>query len=299
MDPNTISFHNATLAQQFVELKSLLGDLRVALSREQEYPIFVNQVSPRVDQRRVVIEALTELHYVGDQPPNEVIQCPALLGASAATLDLAERINRVKAALHQTLKVLDRVTVPDPDGGSDAVPVLKVALRRLGHARLQRRQATRRIEVVGAAPESATFTWSHARRKQALSAAAVREQLLHDLAESGGERRVVLESELARLDGLDDETPLVRLFAPYQHPRVNLVWRLPDGALLRKQRRAVVPLLYPACPGEALPVIRPLPATPGEAPKRVRRRDALVEERPFLPSLGIHRVVPAGMGAAV
>ena len=298
MDPNTISFHNAALAQQFSELKSLLGDLRVALARERDYPIFVNHVSSGADQRRVVIEALTELHYVGDQPANEVIQCPALLGASVATLDLAERINVAKASLHKTLKILDRVTVPDPDGGPEAVPVLKVALRRLGHARLQRRQATRRIEVVGAAPASATFTWSHARRKQALSAAAVREQLLHDLAESGGERRVVLESELARLDGLDDETPLVRLFAPYQHPRVNLVWRLPDGGLLRKQRRAVVPLLYPAYPGDPLPVIRPLPATPAEAPKRLRRRDALVEEVALLPSLGIHRVIAPSLGVA-
>jgi hypothetical protein len=239
------------------------------------------------------------LHYVDDQPPNEVIQCPALLGASAATLVLAERINAAKAALHATLKLLDRVTVPDPNGGSEKVRMLKVALRRLGHARLQRRQATRRIEVIGAAPASATVTWSHARRKQALSAAAVREQLLHDLAESGGDRRVVLEAELARLAGLDDETPLVRLFAPYRHPRVNLMWRRPDGVPIRKQRRAVVPLLYPATPGEALPVIRPLPATPAEAPKRLRRRDALVEERPLLPSLGIHRVVAPRIGVAV
>ena len=298
MDPNTISFHNATLAQQFAELELLLRDFRVALSRESDYPIFVNHVRSEPAPRRVVIDALTELHYVDDQPPNEVIQCPALLGASASTLALAERINRAKAGLHETLKLLDRVNVPDPDGGSDKVPVLKISLRRLGHARLQRRQATRRIETIGAAPESATFTWSHARRKQALSAAAVREQLLHDLAEAGGERRVVLESELARLDGLDDETPLVRLFAPYRHPRVNLVWRLSDGRLLRKQRRAVVPLLYPACPGEGLPVIRPLPASPGEGPKRIRRRDALVEERPFLPSLGIHRVVLASRQAS-
>ena len=291
MDPNTISFHNVTLAEQFIELESLLRELRLALAHETDYPIFVNNVRSELTQRHVVINALTEIHYDNDQAPNEVIQCPALLGTSAETLVLAARINELKVGLHNTLKILDKVTVPDPRGGSDKVPVLKVSLRRLGHARLQRRQATRRIETIESVPRSATFTWSHARRKQVLSVAEVREQLLHDLVEAGGKRHLVLEEDLGRLDGLDDETPLVRLFAPYCHPRVNLVWHLPDAQVVRKQRRAVVPLLYPAYPGDELPIVRPLPASPLRVPKRGRRRDAQVEERPLVPSMGVYRVI--------
>lgn len=296
MESNKVAVLNASLEQALSKLEGLLGELRAVLLRDAALPIFVNDERSSAAQHRLVVNALTKLHYEDGQAPNEVIHCPALLGVSDQTLVLADRINVLKADLHETLKAFDKVRVIDPAGGRDKVPALKVSLQRLGHARLQRRQATRRIETLDAAPESATFTWSHARRKQAMTAVEVREQLLRDLANAGYERQAdrvaALAADLTRLDSVDDDTPLVRLFAPYCHPRVNLVWSQSNGKLIRKQRRAVVPLLYPADPGDPLPIIRPLPASPGEGPQRIRRRDARVEEDPLLPSLGIHRVIP-------
>lgn len=295
METNQVELYEANLSGAFARLEALLAELRGQLSRDQGLPLFVNRLQGSdPDRRRRVIDSLTRIHYQDGQAANEVIHCPALVGVTDQTLALAESINRVKAELHATLKALDKVRVPDPTSG-DKVPAVKPILRRLGHARLQRRQATRRIELLESPPESATFTWAHARRKQPLSAAEAREQLLRDLANAGQERQAdrvaELAADLAKLDGLHADTPLVRLFAPYQHPRVNLVWTLADGRVIRRQRRAVVPLLYPAGPGDPLPIIRPLPATPGEGPQRIRRRDARVEETALLPSVGIHRVI--------
>ena len=290
VNSDMIGIHQANLYEGFELLEADLRTLRYQLLEHADYPFYVDGVADPGRAREAVVRALTSLHYDDGQAANEVIHCPALVGTSAETLALAACINDTKARLHATLKALDPVQVDSPDG-SGSVSLLRVALRRLGHARLQRRQTTRRIEMIELAPSAVTFTWAHARRKENLTAAAIREMLLHKIEEARVGQREVLLADLQRLEGCDDETPLVRLYAPYQHPRANLAWRLSDGTTVRKQRRAVVPLLYPAASGDALPDIRPLPATPHTVKRRQRRPDAGVEERPLLRSIGVHRVI--------
>jgi hypothetical protein len=283
----------AELATALHRLEDALGVLDARLAAETGFPLWVwQQADPREarDHARAVVRAID---YVGEQAPSATRICPALMGASPGTLAAARAVNRAKAELKAALAPMDGRTITlgeDPETGEPIEkPLLKVALRALKHPRFHRRQALRNIVVLDEAPTYAAFTWARLRKIQTTTVASVRADLLDRI---DVEPSAALLAQLERLDSLPPDEPLAIVKPPHVHPRVNLL--LPDaskgeGATRPAQRRATLPVLYPAERGEASPRLRPLAEEPPPGPTRRTRRDQRVDPEAFLPSLHIHR----------
>ena len=103
-------------------------------------------------------------------------------------------------------------------------------------------------------------------------------------------RQSFLREELTRVNQLDSEEPLSIVTPPHVHPRANIVWA--DGPLVTRQtRRAVVPIFYPCPAGQMLPVLKPLADEPPPAGHRMKRRDAKIQDEPYLTSIRVHRYI--------
>ena len=284
---------NSELRVALVDALSMLAARLDALDRrliaEVEYPRWVWQAPgklPAHDQVRAVLRAI---EYIDHQDPHETRICPALLGASDETLKAARAVNAAKIELEAALRAIDPVVVTRHDtrtGVETTQRLLKVALAEMGYKRFHRRQALRKIVVLNARPARVSYTWAQLPKIERTDREAVRIQLQRMLEEGGATLRLV--EDLERVDALPAGTPLALVRPPHIHPRANLVYGV-RGHATRDQCRAVLPILYPAAPGEALPTIRALPDDPPIELTRARRKTARVIESPYLSTLPVHR----------
>lgn len=293
----------------YVELRIALRDALAAmethiealggrLMEEGGYPLWVDGIEDPNLARREVVRCLTGITYRDDQDPHEVERCTALVGTTDQTLALAREVNRDKQALARALRNMDglKVDVTDPDlHAVRREPLIKAALRALGRERLHRRQATRQVECLDVAPDSVTFIWSRSRKVEQRSLqqvlAALQKRMEHARTFKPG-YVAYCEDDIRRIERLIENDPLERLAEvdpAHTHPRANVVWIDGDGAMTRRQRRAMTPQFYPARAGEKLPRLRPLPAALPPKGHQLERRDKTVEDTPLLSAMSIHR----------
>lgn len=281
-----------TLLERFKELFACLDRFCMMVRRDIALPVWVSrseaEAVENVDMRNKAIQLYRALWYEKDQDGRETLTCPGIVGASLETLEVAYRCNAAKDAFKAAvlaLKTLER---------SEATAVLAdlhhrqefvaMAMRRMGAARLNLKQAYRHIPLLDERPLKIGFTWSKQGRVIQRTNVSSARRLLEQRVETPQTRL-----DLQRLAEIPDDEVLARVRSVCPHLRANIVFASSRG--FRAQRRLMqtpLPILVPLQQGEYLPDFVPVSAEPLDTP-RLRRADVRIEDEPFLLSVRIHR----------
>lgn len=281
----------ATLATAMHHLEVQLRILDRLLKEEESYPLWVWHEKDPSRARVRVRQIVTAIDYRDGQDPVSTRICPGLVGVSYTTLEAICHANQAKAGLQEALKNIDGIKIEEQDqemGISLLRPLIKIALASLGHARLHRRQATRKFVILEQTPESVSFIWSRLPKIESIDIEEARRRLEVRLEKAQG-NPLLIKADLSRLDRLISNERLAIVNPPHIHPRANIAWAMEEKTTRRAQKRAVLPIFYPATRYDHLPRLRPLPEEPPLPGLRLRRNDATIETTPFLLTIRAHR----------
>lgn len=279
-------------ANALKELEARLTILDARLQAESGYPQWIWKVEGRMparDQARAVIRATD---YIDGQDPHETRICPALLGVSHETLAAARAVNQAKMKLDAALRAIDALTesvIDEITGVETKQPLLKAALASLKRARFHRRQALRKLVVLDRAPEKVSYTWARLNKVERTTRDELVGRLEQWMEEQGFSQD--RQHDLGVLKSLTRNEPLAEVRPPHIHPRANIVTRCEDH-VERTQVRAVLPLLYPAEPGDRIPLHRALPPEAPSGDKRRRGRPQNPESKPRVSTTRILKSLP-------
>lgn len=281
---------------QFERLVTALNALCDRMVEDHQYAIWVAMRDEEVgrDPREKAVMLYQAMWYEDGQDGRDTLTCPGIIGASAATIDQARQLNAIKDEFKAAVLALKSL---GQTGSRQAIKAfharslsVNTPMRQFGAARLNLKEAYRHVPVLPQMPLRIGFTWSQFGRViQRMTLAQVREML----DSRCNTARVATDREvLAHTTDLAADEMLARVRPIRPHLRANITYPSADGTTFRKLIQASVPLLLP------MSVHDPLPAyvgAPAEAPMQVRqqRRDARIENEPFLPSIRVHRYRPA------
>ena len=246
------------------------------------------ELTDGLDMRFKAIQLYRALWYEAAQDGRETLTCPGIVGAGPDTLAAARACNaakdRFKAAV-LALKVLDRLeanaVMTDLHRRQEA---LAIAMRRMGAARLNLKQAYRHVTLLDHRPLKIGFTWSKQGRVIQRTSMAAARRLLEQRVETPQ-----IRLELQRLTEIRDDEMLARVRGVCPHLRANIVFAADEGSGVRRRlMQAPLPILVPLQRGENLPEFVPVAPEPPVTP-RLRRADVRIEDEPLLPSVRIHR----------
>lgn len=247
------------------------------------------ELAEDVDMRLKAIQVYRSLWYEDDQQDGrETLTCPGIIGSSSRTIAAARACNvakdNFKAAI-LALKALSRFEVKAAmtDLHRRCEPVA-AAMRRMGVARLNLKQAYRHIPLLERCPLKIGFTWSKQGRVIQRTSVAVARRLLEQRVETPQVRL-----DMQRLAGVDDNELLARVRSVCPHLRANIVFgdSAEDG-ISRRLMQAPLPIVLPLSYGDPLPEFVSVGLDP-PVRSRLRRADVRIEDDPFLPSIRVHR----------
>lgn len=267
-------------------LDALARDLGLAIrERDADLYAWTDEGASTEQHRRLAARALASLIFPAGDGLTHAL--PGVLGASAATLQLAQEVNLAKARFKAAVVALREGAA---GGGRDEV---RHVLAEAGHDDLSLRQAYRELVVLDTTPERIGFTWmTSVRSVRALSRGAAEEYLHATLREEWR-----LTGALDAIHRLPASAPLYIVREIKPHLRANL-W-FPGGA--RRSVMAHSPILFPLDPDQRPPVhgepARPrVPDDPGEATPlpgdtpagpRLPRSNRVIASRPLIPGTPI------------
>lgn len=291
MNASEVLASRVVLLKCFEILLDCLDAFCTAVRQDSALPVWVSRTESdpleKFDMRFKAIQLYQALWYQGDQDGRETLTCPGIVGASPETLIAAKRCNRAKddfKAAVLVLKALGRsemqVAMADLHRRWE---VVSVAMRRMGVARLNLKQAYRHIPLLEQRPIKIGFTWSRQGRViQRISVAAAR-CLLEQRVETPQVRL-----ELQRLAEVSEKEPLARVRGVCPHLRANIVFAGTGMEVTRRLMQTPLPVLVPLQQGERLPEFVPVTVEP-PVNLRLRRADIRIEDEPFLPLIRVHR----------
>lgn len=252
---------NARLLEVWRRLCDRMDALRTAITvADAHLPAYVAPAHTGQAARRAALLLYGPMQHTSRTPGDATTSHAAgLLCASARTLTIARELNEAKAALRQTLTALPR----------DIQPYC-LAQKRI--ARLHRKQAYRQIPVLDPPPRRVYWCLS---RKNAQYRPVDPALLAAELAEQADLPMVA--EDIARLRSVPAGYRLVEVRPGAVYIVNNL--RYPDGRM--RTRNCSIPLLVA---GDRLPDYEPFALFKADyrAPRRKRRRDAQVEDTPYL-----------------
>lgn len=281
-----------TLLTSFQSLLDRLDNLCIAVRQDNALPAWVSrteaELAENLDMRFKAVQLYRALWYEDSRDGRETWTCPGIVGASPATLDAALACNIAKDEFKASvlaLKILGRA------GISGAMADLHrrwetvaEAMRRMGAARLNLKQAYRHIPLLEQCPLKVGFTWSKQGRVIQRTSVATARRLLEQRVETPQ-----IRLELQRLAEVGDNEPLVYVRAVCPHLRANIVFAESGHAgVTRRLMQTPLPVLVPLNLGERLPEFVGVMSDP---PRhfRMRRMDVQIEDEPFLPSIRVYR----------
>jgi hypothetical protein len=289
--PSSVALRTELLAS-FEALLARLDDCCTGVRRDEALTAWVSRTEAELtnglDMRFKAIQLYRALWYEEAQDGRETLTCPGIVGASPETLAAAHACNtakdRFKIAV-LALKVLDRLeanaVITDLHRRQET---LVIAMRRMGAARLNLKQAYRHITLLDQRPLKIGFTWSKQGRVIQRTSMAAARRLLEQRAVTP---QILLE--LQRLTEIRDDEMLARVRSVCPHLRANIVFAVDEGSGMRRRlMQAPLPILVPLQRGENLPEFVPVAPEPPVTP-RLRRADVRIEDEPLLPSVRIHR----------
>jgi hypothetical protein len=280
------------LLDSFEALLVQLDTFGTAVRRDSTLPAWVSrteaELTVNLDMRLKAIQIYRALCYQESQDGRETLTCPGIVGASLDTLAAAHACNAARDAFKAAvlaLKVLGRIeanaAMADLHRRQDSVAA---AMRRMGAARLNLKQAYRHVPLLEERPLKIGFTWSRRGRVIQRTTVAAARRLLEQRAETP---QVLLE--LQRLAEIGGDEILARVRGVCPHLRANIVFTDRDGSGVRRRlMQTPLPILVPLRWGEPLPEFVPVAPEP-PVNLRLRRTDVRIEDEPFLPSVRIHR----------
>lgn len=280
------------LVKSFEKLLTQLDAFCSAVRQDNRLPVWVSrtevELAGNLDMRFKAIQLYRALWYEDSQDGRETLTCPGIVGASLNTLTAARACNiakdEFKAAI-LALKALGRIEInhamTDLHRRWETVAL---AMRRMGAAHLNLKQAYRHIPLLERRPLKIGFTWSKQGRVIQRTSVATARRLLEQRVETPQ-----IRLELQRLAEIDGDEPLARVRSVCPHLRANIVFAEPELATVsRRLMQAPLPILVPLQQGERLPEFVAVAPNPPDNP-RLRRADIRIEDEPFLPSVRVHR----------
>jgi len=287
-----------TLLESYRRLLGAVAELSRAVHEERRLPVWValSDEERRQDlaPRAKAAGLYQALWYQDGQEGRETLTCPGIVGADADTLDLARDCNAAKDAFKAAVLALK--TLPRPQANllmedlhQRAEPVA-TAMRRMGAARLNLKQAYRHTPLLERRPDKIGFTWSNQGRTIQRTTVAEARRLLERRAETPE-----VNQALARLNQVPETEILARVRSVCPHLRANLLYA---GSGQRRLMQAPLPIMIPLQAGEGLPEFVPVGVEPS-GQQRLRRSDVRIEDEPFLPLIRVHRyLMPYRTGSA-
>jgi hypothetical protein len=226
-----------------------LGALDEALERfvdalaHEPLWIAIDGATTEREARRLACEAFASIRYRMEDDRNQSPVCTGVIGASADLIARAQRVNDRKAELKAVCAPLQRqqrrVPQKGGEGGSEKLALIRVVLRAIQHSDVNLLAAYRKIPILGASPESVTFTRARTRAVYRKSV----EELYNLLATSEGPTASADRARLAALALRETHLALVKDY--YENIRANVVYRrLDTRGRGRVQVAAELPLLY-------------------------------------------------------
>jgi len=227
------------------------------------------------------------LWYEDGQDGRDTINCPGIVGVGVDTIQVIQLANAAKEAFKSAVLALKSVTRTEANSVMDELnrrnEEIATTMRRIGAARLNLKQAYRRIPLLEERPLKVGFTWSkQGRTIQRTTVAEVRSIL---------ERRMItpqLQAEMERLRSIPSSEVLARVRTVCPHLRANIVFISDNNKLKRRLIQAPIPIAVYLRPGEQLPDFVPVDLEPTGG-RRLQRSDMRLEDEAFLPSVRVFR----------
>jgi hypothetical protein len=280
------------LLENFQHLLTDLNQFCATVHHDYRLPAWVSRTEQEVhaglDVRAKAISLYQALWYQDSQDGRETLTCPGIIGASPPTLEAAHACNAAKDAFKAA--VLQLKTLSKAEAGLIMTDLhrrneeVATAMKRMGAARLNLKQAYRHIPLLVRRPLKIGFTWSKQGRTIQRTSVGETRRLLERRRETPQ-----VELELRRLTSLPDSEQLARVRGVCPHLRANIVFA--DGGRASQRRRLIqapLPILVPLQANEPLPDFVPIESEPQDSP-RLRRSDVRIEDDVFLPSIHVYR----------
>ncbi|CDH47165.1 hypothetical protein [Candidatus Contendibacter odensensis] len=247
------------------------------------------ELTENLDMRFKAIQVYRALWYENSQDGRETLTCPGIVGASSDTLAAAHACNRAKDDFKTavlTIKALGQVETKEAMVDLHRRwEIVAAAMRRMGAARLNLKQAYRHIPLLERCPIKIGFTWSKQGRVIQRTSVAAARRLLEQRAETPQ-----IRLEMQRLAEISADELLARVRSVCPHLRANIVFADSEnsGRVSRRLMQAPLPILVPLQANEQLPDFVAVASEPPASP-RLRRADVRIEDELFLPSIRMHR----------
>jgi len=288
-----LSLHRINLLESFENMLHCIRAFCLAVQIDHPLSAWVSrtdaEIGANVNVRDKAAQLYQALWYEDGQDGRETLTCPGIIGASPDTLAAADECNQAKDAFKAAVLALKDLRKADANALLEDLQrrdeTVASAMARMGAARLNLKQAYRRIPRLDRKPLKIGFTWSKQGRAIERTSVAEARRLLERRTETPQ-----IRLELQRLASIPETEVLARIRSIRPHLRANLVFPATDseGNETRRLMQAPLPILIPLQPGERLPEFVPISPEPsGQA--RLQRSDVRIEEDPFLPSIRVHR----------
>lgn len=284
----------------FMHLQECLKGLELALLSDEGMTAWM-QPPPKllhvpVDAtfRQTAYQVISQLEYVENQAPREILVCAGFIGASDETLERARLLNEAKDEFKETILSLKRAKISIKDEAlnkafnsalksrSDATAS---TLKKMGLARLHLKQCYRKIPILPATPLKISWTWAHTRSIKRISVDEAQYMLMKKTQDAGIVNQLSLLSQLPN----DETLAIVQELAP--HLRANILLPENDDEKTRVMVKGPIPIFFPANATSQTPKFKP----PGEKSfkneSRLTRKDARLDPKPFLPAIRAHRYI--------
>lgn len=280
-----------TLFESFTNLLSVVNKFCHSLRHNESLPIWVSrtplEINTDVSMRTKAINLFQALWYEDGQEGRDTLTCPGIIGADFETLNLAKTCNEAKDTFKKAVLALKTLPKADMDTLMEDLhrrnETVATAMKRMGAARLNLKQAYRHIPVLDKRPVKIGFTWSKQGRTIQRTSVQEARRLLERRRETPQTRL-----ELERLAPIVETEILARVRPVCPHLRANLVFQNPAKEVQRRLMQAPLPILVPLKPDEELPEFVPIAPDPPTS-QRLQRSDVRIEEDVFLPTIRVHR----------
>ena len=296
MDENQLSI---TALQEFKKLKNALAYTEQFICiKDASLPIWFtppkNLIFPEnISIRHQAFLYISQLEYLDDQDPREILIGPGIMAASKETISALEQLNIAKNNFKQAMLNLKKAKISTKNNtlieGFEKIldkrpDALAISLKRMGLARIHLKQCYRVIPLLYKRPNKISWTWANTRSIKRITIQEAELQLQKN------SRNTNLEMQIQKLRSLPnyEKLAIVQNLAP--HLRANIV--MPEASsVTRFMVKGPVPFFYLDSSNQPLPDIVP----PGEKRKRDKdrpiRQDVKIEKEPFLPEIRAHRYI--------
>lgn len=280
------------LLASFETMLTRLDAFCVEVRQDDILPVWVPRTEMELmenqNMRFKAIQVYRALWYEESQDGRETLTCPGIVGASLETLASARACNIAKDEFKAAVLALKSLGREKMNGAMIDLhrrwETVATAMRRLGAARLNLKQAYRHIPLLNRCPLKIGFTWSKQGRVIQRTSVAEARRLLEQRVETPQ-----VQLDLQRLIEISSDEPLARVRGVCPHLRANIVFaELEQADVSRRLMQAPLPILVPLQRGERLPEFVAVTPEPPLNP-RLRRADVRIEDEPFLPSIRIYR----------